>query len=56
LCLPRIPGNREDIVYILTSGWRRMHNGELHNLYGSPIIIKVIKSRRMGLVGHAWER
>jgi hypothetical protein len=28
-------------------GWRRLHNEELHNLYTSPNIIRVIKSRRM---------
>jgi hypothetical protein len=28
--------------------WRRLHNGELRNLYISPNIIRVIKSRRMG--------
>jgi hypothetical protein len=28
-------------------GWRRLHNEELHNLYTSPSIIRVIKSRRM---------
>jgi hypothetical protein len=27
--------------------WRKLHNEELHNLYPSPNIIKVIKSRRM---------
>jgi len=28
-------------------GWRRLHNEELHNLYASPCIFRVIKSRRM---------
>jgi hypothetical protein len=27
--------------------WRKLHNGELHNLYSSPNIVRVIKSRRM---------
>jgi hypothetical protein len=27
--------------------WRRLHNGELHNLYTSPNIIRVTKLRRM---------
>jgi hypothetical protein len=29
-----------------------VHNEELHNLYSSPNIIRVIKSRRMRWVGH----
>jgi hypothetical protein len=32
--------------------WRRLHNEELHNLYTSPNIIGIIKSRRMALAGH----
>jgi hypothetical protein len=32
--------------------WRRLHNEELHNLYASPSIIRVIKTRRMKWVGH----
>jgi hypothetical protein len=31
--------------------WRKLHNYELHSLYSSPNIIKVIKSRRMRWVG-----
>jgi hypothetical protein len=33
-------------------GWRRLHNEELHNLYTSPNIIKMIKSMRTRRVGH----
>jgi hypothetical protein len=33
-------------------GWRRLHNEELHNLYATPNIIRVIKSRRTGWAGH----
>jgi hypothetical protein len=32
--------------------WRKLHNGELHSLYSSPNIVRVIKSRRMRWVGH----
>jgi hypothetical protein len=32
--------------------WRKLHNDELHNLYSSPNIIRVIKSRRLKWVGH----
>jgi hypothetical protein len=32
--------------------WRKLHNGELRNLYSSPNIVMVIKSRRMRWVGH----
>jgi hypothetical protein len=31
-------------------GWRKLHNEELHNLYYSPRMIRMIKSRRMRLV------
>jgi hypothetical protein len=33
-------------------GWRKLHNEELHNLYSSPSIIRMIKSRRMRWAGH----
>jgi hypothetical protein len=31
----------------------KLHNDELHNLYSSPNLVRVIKSRRMRWVGHA---
>jgi hypothetical protein len=48
--LRRIFGPKGDEV---TGGWRKLHNEELHNLYSSPSIIRVIKSRRMRWAGHA---
>jgi hypothetical protein len=33
-------------------GWRKMHNEELHNMYCSHSIIRIIKSRRMRWAGH----
>jgi hypothetical protein len=35
----------------VTRSWGRMHN-ELHNLYASPNIVRVIVSRKMGWAGH----
>jgi hypothetical protein len=32
--------------------WRRLRNEELHGLFCSPNIVRVIKSRRMGWAGH----
>jgi hypothetical protein len=32
--------------------WRKLHNDELHRLYSSPNIVRVIKSRRMKWAGH----
>jgi hypothetical protein len=32
--------------------WKRLHNDELHSLYSSPNIVRVIKSRRMRWAGH----
>jgi hypothetical protein len=47
--LRRIFGpKREEVV----GDWRRMHNEELHNLYASLNIIRMIKSSRMRCVGH----
>jgi hypothetical protein len=42
--LRRIFGPKRDEV---TGGWRKLHNEELHNLYSSPDIIRIIKSRRI---------
>jgi hypothetical protein len=45
----RIFGPMRDEVI---GGWRKLHNEELHNLYSSPSIIRIIKSRRMRWAGH----
>jgi hypothetical protein len=47
--LRRIFGPKRDEA---TGEWRKLHNGELHNLYSSPDIITQIKSKRMRWVGH----
>jgi hypothetical protein len=47
--LRRIFGPKRDEV---TGDWRKLHNEELHNLYFSPNIIRIIKSRRMRWAGH----
>jgi hypothetical protein len=47
--LRRIFGPKRDEV---AGGWRRLHNEELHNLYASLNIIRVIKSRKMSWAGH----
>jgi hypothetical protein len=36
----------------VTGGRRKLHNEELHNLYSSPSVIRMIKSRRMRWEGH----
>jgi hypothetical protein len=48
--LRRIFGPKRDDV---TGGWRKLHNEDHHNLYSSPSIIRMIKSRRMRWAGHA---
>ena len=47
--LRRIFGPRRDEV---TGEWRRLHIEELNDLYSSPNILRVIKSRRMRWAGH----
>jgi hypothetical protein len=32
--------------------WRKLHNDELHSLYSSPNIVRVIKPRKTRWVGH----
>jgi len=49
MVLRRIFGHRSDE---LTGEWRRFHNEELNDLYTSPNIVHVIKSRRMRWAGH----
>jgi hypothetical protein len=47
--LRRIFGPKRDEV---TGQWRKLHNGELRNLYSSTDIIRPIISRRMRWAGH----
>jgi hypothetical protein len=54
--LRRIFGPKRDEV---TGGWRKLHSEELHNLYSSASIIRMIKSRRMRWTVHIarmWRR
>ena len=37
---------------IRTGEWRKLHNEELSDLYSLPIIVRVVKSRRMRWAGH----
>jgi hypothetical protein len=51
----RILGPKRNEV---TGGWRKLHNEELHDLYSSPSIIRIIKSKRRGRqsMWHEWGR
>jgi hypothetical protein len=46
--LRRIFGPKRD----QDGSWRKLHNDELHSLYSSPSVVRVIKSRRMRWAGH----
>jgi hypothetical protein len=48
--LRRIFGPKRDDV---TREWRKLHNEELRDLYFSPSIIRIFKSRRLRGAGHA---
>jgi hypothetical protein len=47
--LRRLFGPERDLV---TGGWRKLHNEELHDLYSSSSTIEIIKPRRMRWAGH----
>jgi hypothetical protein len=47
--LRRIFGPKRDQV---RGGWRKLHNEQLHELYSSPSIIRMVRSKRMRLAGH----
>jgi hypothetical protein len=51
--LRRIFGPKRDEE---TGCWGKLHNEELHNLYSSPSIIRMIKSRSMRRAGHVARR
>jgi hypothetical protein len=47
--LRRIFGPKRDEI---TGEWRKLHNEEPNDMYSSPYIIRMIKSRRMRWTGH----
>jgi hypothetical protein len=40
----------------VTGKWRKLHNEELHDLYSSPSIVRIIKARKMRWAGHVARR
>jgi len=46
--LKRTGPKRDEVTRV----WRKLHNEQLNDLYSSPNIVRVIKSRRMRWVGH----
>jgi hypothetical protein len=48
----RVPGIFERKRDELIGGRTKLHNEELHNLYSSPSIFRIIKSKRMRWAGH----
>jgi hypothetical protein len=49
MVLRRIFGRKRDEV---TGDWRKLHNKEINDLYSTPNIVRVIKSRRMRWAGY----
>jgi hypothetical protein len=47
--LRRIFGPKKNEI---VKGWKKLHNEELHNMYSSPSIIRMIKSKRMRWEGY----
>ena len=47
--LRKIYGPKRDEM---TGEWRRLHNEELHGLYDSPDVVRIMKSRRLRWAGH----
>jgi hypothetical protein len=37
---------------VVSGEWKKLHNEELHDLYSSPSVIRIIKSRRLRWAGH----